>query len=529
MNRAEASKTRRSVSILWTAIFVAIALPAVGQSSSDLIQLTVLHTNDEHGQLLPLRAVWRDPENPPMEGGAVAMAAAVAEFRRRDPDTLLLSAGDWFQGTPEGTMSFGAMMMSFMNAVGYDAAVVGNHEFDFGETVVRDLARSAHFRVLGANVVGPDKKTLRPYLQPSTIIVRKGIKIGIAGLCTEETAKLVIRERLGEINFRSAVETARETAAELKRNGADIVIFTNHMGPKENVELADATSDIDVLIGGHVHSAVLWEGRPTKNALIAQCGANLRSMGVIDLVWDKKAKKLVQKTAFVHELRSPEKARHPVVEAIIEKEGVAVAKEMNRRVGIFELKTAVRRDSARDQSGALGSWMADAMRLAADAEIGIMNEGGIRKDLSPGPLTIRDFWELMPFDNTVVRVEMTGTQILAMLEASLKTASSGLELSGMTVAILERPEAKPTVFQVTIGGKPLDPGKLYTLATNSFLADGGDGYPIFRDAKSAKHLDLLLRDLLMRDILNRRVFPEKIETRWIVDPKKKTEAPAHAH
>lgn len=506
---------------LLTPLAVLVLAAFAAAQARDRLKLTFLHTNDEHGQVTPYRLTAENESAPPLAGGAVMLARAVDRYRTEEPELLLLSAGDWFQGTPHGTLSNGSIVTSVMNAVGYDVVVPGNHEFDFGEAIPRAMARNGLFRVVAANVVGPDRTTPRPWLQPFTIVTMRGVRVGVSGLLTEDTPSLVVPGRMGDTTVLAEIPAAEHAVREMRRAGAEVVVFVNHIGADQNAKIAAAVPGIDLMIGGHIHSSVLYEGRRAADGktLIAQSGANTRSLGYVELEFDPVARAVVGGKARVERLAFDPSARHAAIDAILEREGGEITRMMEAPVGDWTPDRSIRKNGSRDASSPLGNWMADILRETTGADLAFMNEGGIRIDLPPERIRLKHIWELMPFDNTVVVLDVTGAQILEALELSLGKATSGLELSGIDVEVAGRVADGSLELRARIDGRPVEKDRVYRLGTNSFLGEGQDGYPVFKNVKAKKDDGVLLREALKRAIEKRLLPSSTAEERWKRLPK----------
>ena len=490
--------------------------------SAQTVDITLLHTNDWHGQVQPRRRTV-DGETK-LVGGAVALARAIDEQRRHDPNAVLVSAGDWFQGTPEGMIPRGLLMIDMMNALGYRFACVGNHDFDLGEAELPKLGNRAKFPFLGSNIVDKTSGELLESVTDSAIIDVNGVRVGFAGLMTEDGADVIVKGAIPNVRFLNEIETARRIVGDLRRRGAEIVVFVNHVGPAHNVETAKAVDGIDVIIGGHHHSAVLPEGRAAGTTLVAQAKSNGMGLGVVHLTYDRAAKKIVTKSAKVVDLAYVPEARHPKVSTVLARYQDQIAKEIDGPLAFREevtLTAALERDGTRDRSSAIGNWITDVMRTAAKADVAFQNKTGIRQDLAAGPVSVRDFFEVSPFGNTIVTMKLTANQIAELIALSLDSdqTRSGLEFSGLTVARPEgdgRPDA--AALHLTIGGETLDLTKdgdrSFTVATNNFLAGGGDGYAPFASGTDVIDTGIKLRDAEIDAARRTRSLTPSTERRW---------------
>ncbi|MDE2237784.1 MAG: metallophosphatase, partial [Elusimicrobia bacterium] len=274
------------------AVFL-FALPA------SALRLTIVHTNDIHGWIMA-RPSKRDHGR--LEGGAAALASL---YKKQRGPKLLVDAGDWFQGTPEGTVSKGQASVDVFNAMGYDLVEVGNHDFDLKEARLKQLVARLKMPVLGANVY--ERKTHRrvPYLTPWIIKKIHGVKIGFFGLLTTNMPRLTFPANIAGLEFRGEVAEARDDVAALKRLGATVVILIDHVGFASPGD-APFTSDqviarevpgIDMIIGGHSHTFLRRPYRdPVNGTMVVQAGAYLTVAGVATLDIDGKTGKVLHKS-----------------------------------------------------------------------------------------------------------------------------------------------------------------------------------------------------------------------------------------
>lgn len=262
-------------------------------------RFTLLHTNDEHSHLIPFPLVNDHPErNGTALGGFARLAGAIAEVREQKQaageDVLLLSAGDLISGPPFGWLPIEGVApeLKLMQSIGYDAAVVGNHEFDYGPATLADYYAAGGYpeahenmAVLGTNVNAPSEHGLDDVglLPTTTIELQDGTTIGLFGLLGENAIDVILQT--DPIDFSDQHGTARETVAELRDDGADIVIALTHSGIEEDVDLAGSVDDIDLIVGGHSHT-VLEEPRVEDGTPIVQAGAHLNYLGRLELAYD---------------------------------------------------------------------------------------------------------------------------------------------------------------------------------------------------------------------------------------------------
>ena len=425
--------------------------------------LVILHTNDTHGY------IWGNEET-----GTVAQRAHVINEARQEVTSsggvvLLLDAGDVRTGTYCSDTRRSEPDLEAMDAMGYDAMVVGNHEFDVNYSVVLQQRELVSFPILGANVLSAE--TGESLLDPAVVIERGGLRIAIIGLVTSDSATTSTNGADPALRFGDPTSMARHLVERL-RPQADLVVVLSHLGLEEDRRLAHDVDGIDVIIGGHSHD-VLEHPIVEGSTVIAQAGDYGRFVGRVDLAVGDDSVELQSGRL----LRiTPDLPSDPAVTAVLERYACDEASEV-----IVELTEDVTREplAGPGTSSTLSNLVSDALRSVAGADVSLVNRGGLRADLSAGPVTAADVHAVLPFDNRVVVVEATGEDLVAIARSVHSRGPDGrgvLFTSGMR--FIFGPSDR---VQVMVGGQPADPTRRYTLALSAFIAEGGDGHePITR-------------------------------------------------
>ncbi len=485
-----------------------------GGGCGDYREITVIHTNDLHGHILPDRVEgWSD-----RTGGYATFVSWLTEVRRenagKEIPTLLLDAGDIYMGTVEGNLTRGAGVIGLMNRAGYDAMTVGNHEFDFGYFNLYQLAREAEFPFLSANIFFPEDEESPDFIQPYLIKEYEDLKVGVIGVSTPETAVITSAGNVGRIVFREPADSVRTYGRLLRREGVDLLIVLSHLGLEEDRRLAAAVPGIDLIVGGHSHDLLT---RPEKAGprptLIVQAGSYGRYAGRLDLEIDTEEKRIAgyRSTIFFNRQYSyPADLETSRLLAAIKEE---VGGEFDQTVGIALVDIL----SADEEESPLGNLIADAMRKKVDATAAFQNPYGIRGNLLQGPITRRDVYTVLPFDNSIVTMELTGGQIRELLEQSLTLKKGLLQTSGLRVEYSPRRPEGDRIVSLEIDGDPAEETAYYRVATNVFLAGGGDYFSAFTGGRSRRDSGVLLRDAVAEYIsLNTPLHPGfEPAGRWI--------------
>ena len=489
----------------------AAAAAFAGEPSAPL-RLTVLHTNDMHGYVAP-RAMGKDKE---IRGGIARIAGAAAKVRReveaKGGFSVLVDGGDFYAGTPEGNMTRGRLVVEMMNVARFDLACVGNHEFDDGPENLSFLAGIAKFPFLAANLREKANGARPSWVREFVILDFGGVKGAFAGVLTTETA--IISSGATAYEFEDETEALRRAAANARKEGALFCVALTHMGFDRDQEVSDRfPADVALVVGAHSHTPLKrgWRN-PRTGLLVVQTGCYALQLGRVDLEIDRATGKVLSAEARLVPLTGEDAPEAQDVKAALDKGAAGIRREMDVVLGesVHEVERSGGRFSG--ASSPLGNWIADLIREAGNAEIGFQNRGGVRDVLPAGPVTMRDLFEICPFGNTVVAMDLMGKDLLALWETSLREGDRFLlEVSGMEVEYDPDREAGSRVLRVRVGGKPLDPAASYRVATNSFLADGGDGHPAFPRGTNRKDTGVYLRELLSRAV--REKSPLKVEYR----------------
>ena len=449
-------------------------------AGAEPLTLTIVHVND-----------WDQMDGERGKGGAAKIASVVKDERARSEAdgglAVVTFGGDMISPSLLSGIDKGAHMIDLANAIGIDVAVLGNHEFDFGPDVLKQRLSESKSRWLAGNLTYSGKPGF-PGTQATWMVEKAGYKIGFLGLLTPETA--LISSAGKDVVFGSMAEAGAALAAELKKAGADIVIALTHDGIAADHELLRAVKDIDVLLGGHDHLLTAWyDGRQA----VMKAGSQGNYVGVLDLVIDRvkgrRGLKLVWTPSY--DLTSTADTEpDPEVAAKVKGYKDRLDKELGQFIGTSTTELDTRRASVRSGETAFGNLVTDAMRAATNSDVAVTNGGGIRGDKqypAGTKLTRKDVLTELPFGNKTVKLALTGARLLEALETGVSqvenTKGRFAQVSGLGFTYDAAKPAGSRVTSVKIGGADLDKAKTYTLATNDFMARGGDGYGVFRAAK----------------------------------------------
>jgi 5'-nucleotidase len=488
----------------------ALAAPCPGAEPGSLLHLTVLATNDLHGALESKVYPWSDGR--PV-GGAATLAGYMARERAANPDgTLLVDGGDLMQGTPISNLVQGESVIDVMNRMAYDAAAVGNHEFDWGIETLERRRSQARFPLLAANVIREDGA--RPdWAVPGALVRRKGLSIGFIGLTTRSTPTTTLPSHVADLRFEDLAEAADRTAAELRRAGADLIIVLAHAGgffdPDSggfSGEIVDAmrrmSTPVDLVVSGHTHT--LLNGFVNGVPLV-QARSSGTALAVVQLWVEARTRRVACSDARVVTTYADRVRPDPRVAAIVDGYGRRMAAVTERTVA----RAAEPLTGDRQRESRLGDLIADAQRAATGSQIALTNSGGIRSDIDAGPITWREAFEVQPFSNLLYRLELDGRTLREALENGVDGHHGLVQVSGIRFAV--DPAAPPgsRVRDLRLeDGRTVELDSTYTVTTNNFMAQGGDDYTMLRDAPAVENTGIVDLDAFLDHL---RALPQPIQ------------------
>ncbi len=481
---------RKAIRLLLFAVTLLFALGACGGTSrADDVRVVILHTNDLHGQVNPAEA--KDMKATTYRGGLSAIALQIQEVRKEagesDAEVIVVDAGDFYQGTPLGNIPPGRLMTEFFNLAGYDYVTLGNHEYDHGEDALRKFAELAKFTFLGANII--DKKSGKPpdYVKPYVVREIEGVKLAFVGLTHPEMAALVLPKVESGLSFPPEEETLTRILAEEAVKNADYVVLISHIGMDRDKEVAKRFPRVALIIGGHSHSITrepVYVG--VGKAAICHTGDRGNNLGRVNLVFDSATRKLLSFESRLLPLVHSERVKDEATEQLIEKDAAPLRATFGQKAGTAELDFPRGGRQYSGVSSPLGNLVTDVMREATGVDMAFHNRTGMRADLAKGEITKEHLYDVSPFGNTLVTMDLTGAEVLEAIEYSLSNSQFFLEVSGVEYSYNPREEVGKRVRQARVGSAVLDTKKSYRVVTNSFIADGGDGHAVFTKGKNVK-------------------------------------------
>ena len=480
--------------------------------------ITIVHSNDTHSQIEPYT---KDGKS---YGGIVERAAIIEMLREEDPSLLYFDAGDIVQGSPYFNIYKGELEASAMNRIGVDAATLGNHEFDNGMADLAQMLETGKYPIVLCNYDCADTP-IAPYIKRKMTIERNGIKIGLTGVSCDPEGLIFSRNWAG-ITYTDPSEEANKVAAELKAEGCDLVVLLSHVG-YENQDSIGArkialnSKDIDIIIGGHSHTnieeGVILNNLEGKPVYITQTAGKSYPMGRVQIEMQRtsflsnKYEIKIVKIDKLHPENYDVSAYSQDMAEFIKPYQDNIQEKMGAVIG----HSSVTMQRKRPQS-LLGNFTADALRIMGEKytdekmDVGIMNVGGLRADLDKGDITIGSFFRIYPFENTFLILKLKGEYLEQVIKA---IGGKGLEaISGMDVT-MQTVNDKTQVVKMLVGGKPIDPNKIYNIATIDYLAEGNDGMTALTYAEETINTGILLRDVMIEYVQDMTEQGKPIESK----------------
>ncbi|HOW52389.1 MAG TPA: 5'-nucleotidase C-terminal domain-containing protein [bacterium] len=477
------------------------ALPML-LSAEDPRLATVIFTNDTHG----MAWAYDEPDNPGV-GGLAAAKTVIDRIREEaqlgNGDTVLVSSGNITMGDPRSNICENVPLIKGMSLIGYDGMAVGNHEFDFGIKTFRKMQKEASFPFLSANLFekGFKKPMMQEFVEKKLV---NGLKVAIFAVTTPEVAKITEAGLKGEVAVDDPIARAKKLATELKARN-DVVIVLSNLGyyesdnsfdgyPADKLLAKNLAGVADLIVGGHtkthLEKPVVEAGVP-----IVQTEGLGKWIGRFDLyilggkvtqtnykLYPVNVKKKVGKK---FELVGTNVKENPAVLELLKSFNCEFS---TQPVGETEIEFVGKKELLRFREAELGDTITDIMRTRTGADIAFVNGGGIRQGLKKGLVTEKDIYSVFPFNDTIVVGQVTGNELQAIADlfVAKKVGSGGfLHFSGLTLSA-----NKGKVIEILINGQPLEKEKKYTIAMNSYLAGGGDGYTMLKDLRDKRFTGL---------------------------------------
>ena len=477
-----------------------LALSA-GMAQADYT-LTILHTNDFHARFEPISKFdsgCSEEDNAAGEcfGGSARLVTAIEDARGRTNNSILVDGGDQFQGTLFYTYYKGKAAAEMMNKMEYDAMTVGNHEFDDGPEVLRGFVESVDFPVLMSNADISGEPLLKDVIQKSVVIERGGEKLGLIGLTPQDTDELANPGK--NIIFTDPAEAVQAEVDKLTAEGVNKIIVLSHSGYGVDQRVAEATTGVDVIVGGHTNTLLSntsdrAEGPyPTMvgDTAIVQAYAYGKFLGELNVTFDDDGKIVEAKGEPL--IMDGSVAEEETTKARIKELAGPLDEIRNKVVAQTDQPIGGDREVCRSQVCEMGVLVAEAMLDRVKGQgvtIAITNGGGLRASIDAGEVTMGEVLTVLPFQNTLSTFQIKGADIIAGLENGVSQVEEGAgrfpQVAGLKFtwdASVAPNEGRIKDVMVQEGGEwvPIDPEKTYSAVTNNYVRNGGDGYDVFEN------------------------------------------------
>lgn len=455
--------------------------------------LVIFYTSNMRGQIKPFSGVIQDHKYEQAGGfafikGYIKSLSNAFSFKKEN--TIILDTGDALFGSAEATLTMGEMPLKLMNKMGYDAMCIGNLEFEYGLETLRNFATQQNIPLLACNYKDTNNQNQNTF-KDGIILEKSDSKIGIIGLGINELSRNTRLDNIINLEITDTVTSVNNTATKLKSQGAEIIILLSHEPIiANNIDVAKTFPQVDIILGDMISSNISSTGRPYICPTASSRGGGLGFIKIpfkenswkfdtiIHGVYPVDASQIVPDQEMVQEInRYEEKIDSLLEEKITESKGVFT--------------------HSYTEESTIGSLVSDCIREISGAQIALTNSGGIKTSLGEGVVTLRKLYNIMPFENNIVVIEMTGAQLENVLESCLSGKTGFLQSSGLTCTYSSSNPAGFRIIQVDIGDQALEYNATYTVAVNDFMYNNSLDWPEFAQGKNPK-----VKGLIRESIVN---------------------------
>lgn len=481
------------------------------------VDVQILGLNETHGQLVPLRRDGR------LAGGAATLAAYLAREEVQNRRTLILDSGDFMQGPAISSYFEGEPTVEVYNALGVDAAAVGNHEFDWGRDALAERVDQADFPFLAVNVIDDATGRAPQGVQPYTVENLQGVKVGVIGVANPDTKNVTLPEATEGLTFLDLQQTAaavNDAVEQLRQRNVETIVVTAHQGLETATtgslaELVRQLSpEIDLVLGGHIP----LEFNTVINGIpVVQPYGNTRGYADVTLTVDRATKDVVRdvtavKATYVDEIEPDAQAQ-----AIVDRYQAMLDEALGGTVGAAT--SSIVRGATRMVESEMGNFVTDAMRTYLEGvDIAVTNAGGLRADIDAGPITLQEVYAVLPFNNTLVTMDLTGAQVRQVLEEGANSQYGTVQVSGLRWSYDAAAPFGDRVTSVTLAdGTALDESAVYRVATNNFMATGGDQFSTLTEGANTVDTGINLVDTVVRYLSANSPVDPQVEGRLVVE------------
>ncbi|NCB37936.1 MAG: bifunctional metallophosphatase/5'-nucleotidase [Erysipelotrichia bacterium] len=511
--------TKLTIKSLLFLVLFPVSLFALSPEPFDVTEFTILHTSDIHAHLMAF-------DGP--SGNAVGGYARIKQYKesleKKGREVLMLSSGDIFQGTFFYRFFQGIPDIEFMNQTGYAAMTLGNHEFDNGQERLAEALSHARFPILAANIRFKKIPQLQARITPYTFVkvgktskTGRTAKIAIIGLCPEELKTIVQPVFVNDFDVVDAAETLRHYLPEIKKARPDMIILLSHLGWERELQLFEEFPELDAVLGGHTHlltdpPAVVMGKRGHR--FMSQSGEWGQHVTRYDISFYRNSSRKIEVNAAGQVAMSDKLEQDAVMADRIQKLWEQIQEKVIAPVAKAAVWLNGERTHVRNVETNLGNLMADCFAAMVPSDIALINGGGIRSSIATGTITIGDCLNVLPFDNYLVRLTMTGETLKKVFEQ----VAAQIDTAGGFGGFLQVSEGVKVNYNNpqplrSFKGAPIDDNQLYTVTTIDFLAAGGNGLTAFTEALKAESTGLMTADMFMKYLSRHHTVAPSVEGR----------------
>ena len=472
---------------------------------SEAVEVTILYWGDRLARNRPQIEI--EGEDTLKTGGAAVLSGMVKSIRGKDPRTLVLVGGGEFAGAPVASMSKGLSQVKILNKIGIDCFVPGNHEFAYGWMSLEEVMQKAEFPLILSNVIV--RETLTPLFSPDTVFYLPDAVVGVVGLIYADFKRSLIRECVMEIETTNLRVAVRDFV-ERRRKTCDLLVALTYLGWELDSMLAEHVEGLDIIIGSRSHTP-FDPPREVNGVIIANSGPYGRRLGRLIVEVDTLGDGV---RSYRSDLLRIEPGMTPIdrkVKKLVEKLEKKYTKHLTEQIGVLQTDWNI----AYDKPSNLAQFAADVMRsVVPSAHLSVINNRCLVKGLARGPLLERDIWEICPFDNPIVIFQITGTELMQIVNRQLTGSGEFMTWSGLVLEVKDG-----EIVRLTVNNIPVTDQDDYAVVTTGQMWDDIARFMgINREDRTSFHLpDANLRGLLIDAVNRMKVISIRLDDRWVVE------------
>lgn len=490
-------------------------------------EIQILGLNETHGQLVPLSQRNADGTRTAV-GGAAALATYLEGEEAENPKrTLIVDSGDFMQGPAISSYFEGESTVEVYNEIGVDSVAVGNHEFDWGRDALNQRIAEADFPFLANNIIEDATGDQPEGIAPYEVFKMSGVKVGVIGVGNPDTKNVTLPEATEGLSFLDLQETAAAVADSvdaLEEKKIETIVLTPHMGleSETNGVLADllntlpakTVNELDFALGGHIPLDISTE---INGVPVVQPLGNTRGYADVTLTVDRKTKDVVDFAATSDRVLTDSVTPDSEVQAIVDRYQAQLQEALGETVG--EATTSILRGETRAVESEMGNFVSDSMRTYyPGVDFAFQNAGGLRADIDQGPITLEEIYAVLPFNNTLVTMDLTGAQVEQVLEEGANSQYGTVQVSGLKWSYDASAPFGDRVTSVTLpDGTPIEPNATYKIGANNFMASGGDQFTTLTQGQNTTDTQINLVDTVVRYLEQSSPVDPQVEGRLTVE------------